>query len=111
MIRLAYPAAVIAALALAGCTSYYDPPAKTASAQPSVALAPAVRAGIIESISLTSLPSAASAGGTLPAVTSGPYRVTLRMDDGTVQSIQTDSRAFLVGDRVQIMPDGKLNRP
>jgi hypothetical protein len=32
------------------------------------------------------------------------------MDDRTVQTIQIDNRAFLVGDRVQIMPDGKLNR-
>ena len=111
MIRLAYPASILAALAMAGCTTSYDAPSSAAGAKPSVAVAPAVRAGIIEAISLTSLPTAASAGGTLPAVTSGPYRVALRMDDGTVQIIQTYSRAFLVGDRVQIMPDGKLNRP
>ena len=109
MIRLTYPAFIVAALTVAGCTSYYDPPAK-ASAQPAVALAPGARTGIIESISLVSVPTSASSGGTLPAVTSGPYRVTLRMDDRTVQSIQIDDRAFLVGDRVQIMPDGKLYR-
>ena len=110
MIRLAYPASIIAALAMAGCTTHYDPPPK-ASAQPAaVAVASAPRTGIIESISLVSVPTSASAGATLPAVTSGPYRVTLRMDDRTVQTIQIENRAFLVGDRVQIMQDGKLNR-
>jgi len=109
MIRFAYPASIIAALAMAGCTTHYDPP-PNASAQPAVAVAPGARTGIIESISLVSVPASASAGATLPAVTSGPYRVTLRMDDRTVQTIQIEDRAFLVGDRVQIMPDGKLNR-
>jgi hypothetical protein len=32
------------------------------------------------------------------------------MDDGTIQTMQVDDRAILVGDRVQIMPNGKLNR-
>jgi len=113
MTRFALPLCTFAAIAMAGCTTYYDPPpTTTASAPPStvVALAPAARAGIIESISLVSVPSSATAGGTLPAVTSGPYRVTLRMDDGTIQTMQIENRAYLVGDRVQIMPDGKLNR-
>jgi hypothetical protein len=111
MIRLTYPASVLAAiLAMTACTSYYDPPPNARAQPAAVALAPAARTGIIESISLVSVPASASGGGTLPAVTSGPYRVTLRMDDRTVQTIQIDDRAFLVGDRVQIMQDGKLNR-
>jgi hypothetical protein len=119
------------ALALAGCTTYYDPgpsPAVTTSsgapvvvAGPSSAPAPAPAQapssgyrsgyGIVESISLVTLPAVASAGGTLPPVVSGPYRVTVRMDEGSIQTMIVDNRAFLVGDRVQIMSDGRLIRP
>jgi len=67
--------------------------------------------GIIESISLVTLPaSAAAGGGTLPAVVPGPYRLTLRMDDTSIQTIIVDNRAFLVGDRVQVLSDGRLAR-
>jgi hypothetical protein len=67
--------------------------------------------GIVESISLVTLPASAAAGGTLPPVVSGPYRITMRMDDGSIQTMVVDNRAFLVGDRVQIMSDGRLIRP
>jgi hypothetical protein len=115
-------------LTLAGCTTYSDPPPAatmrttdgapvvSASAAPvgttASAGASAYRPGlgIIESIALVSLPAAASAGGTLPPVVTGPYRISLRMDDGTVQTIVVDNRAFLVGDRVRVMPDGRLVR-
>lgn len=115
------------ALAVAGCTTYYDAPPSpavtTSSATPIVVLAPSAPAtqttssgyrsgyGIVESISLVTLPAAASAGGTLPPVVSGPYRVTVRMDEGSIQTMIVDNRAFLVGDRLQIMSDGRLIRP
>jgi hypothetical protein len=66
--------------------------------------------GIIESISLVNPPAAASAGGTAAPVATGPYRIAIRMDDGATQSIVVDNRAFLVGDRVQVLPDGRLIR-
>ena len=125
--------ALIPALALSGlaaCSTYYDSPppttpVTTTSGAPVVsasAATPVVTAGspvsayrpgsgIIESISLVTLPASATAGGTLPPVVSGPYRMTLRMDDGTIQTVMLDNRAFLVGDRVQIMPDGRMIRP
>lgn len=124
-IVLSFSSAV--ALALAGCTTYYDPPSAStmrttdgapvvsASASPVAAAsstpARAHRAGfgIIESIALATPAASASAGGTAPAV-SGPYRVTLRMEDGSMQTMTVDNRAFLVGDRVQVLPDGKLVR-
>lgn len=70
--------------------------------------------GIIESIGLVTLPPAgwpqsASAGATGAAP--GPYRITLRMDDGTIQTLIQDTRAFLVGDRIQLSSDGRLSRP
>jgi hypothetical protein len=133
MTRFIRPVCALAALALAGCTTYYDPPPAStmrttdgapvvsASAAPVATAVPAGAAsagasayrpgfGTIESIALVSLPAAASAGGTLPPVVTGPYRVTMRMDDGAVQTIVVDNRAFLVGDRVQVMPDGRLVR-
>jgi hypothetical protein len=66
--------------------------------------------GIIESISLVNPPASASAGATSPPVASGPYRITMRMDDGSVQSVVVDNRAFLVGDRVQVLSDGRIVR-
>lgn len=36
------------------------------------------------------------------------YQLTVRMDDGTVQTVVQDNRLFHVGDRVQITPDGRV---
>lgn len=129
--KLALASSAIALAGLTACTTYYEPPppsqpVSTTSGAPVVSAGSAVPApvapvasigthragfGIIESISLVTLPASASAGGTLPAVVSGPYRMTLRMDDGSIQTVIQDTRAFLVGDRIQIMPDGRLIRP
>jgi hypothetical protein len=39
------------------------------------------------------------------------YRVTVNMDDGSVQSVIADSSAIKPGDRVSITPHGRLVRP
>jgi len=131
--KLAVALSALALTGLAACTTYYDEPSPGAvtSTGGSPVLSPGSSAstttvtrptagqisayrpgfGIVESISLVTLPASASAGGSLPAVTGGPYRMTLRMDDGTIQTVISDTRAVLVGDRVQIMPDGRLVRP
>lgn len=123
--KFALALSALAAAGLAGCTTYYDPPPPSqpvavapAPVTPVTPVAPASSIGsyrpgfgIIESISLVTLPASASAGGTLPPVVSGPYRMTLRMDDGNIQTVIQDTRAFLVGDRIQIMSDGRLIRP
>lgn len=36
------------------------------------------------------------------------YQLTLRMEDGTVQSVVQDNRNFQVGDRVQVTSDGRV---
>jgi outer membrane lipoprotein SlyB len=36
------------------------------------------------------------------------YQLTLRMDDGSIQRVTQDSAAFLAGDRVQVMADGRI---
>jgi hypothetical protein len=126
MIRFALPLCTFAAIGLAGCATHDDPPpatpVTTTSGAPVVSAgssAPAVSAGapasrsaygIVESISLVTPAASAAAGGTQPPAVSGPYRITLRMDDGSIQTMMVDSRAFLVGDRVQIMSDGRLIR-
>lgn len=84
----------------------------TAATAPAAAVQP-LRAGygIVEGVSLVyqaPTPSA-SAGGTAPAVP-GPFRLMLRMDDGTAQQIVQDYRGFLVGDRVQVTADGRILR-
>jgi hypothetical protein len=128
MIRLALSAFAIAALGLGACASNEPPPpvatlrtpdgtpVVSASATPVVAGASAgasaYRAGfgIIESISLVNAPVASASAGSSAPTASGPYRVTIRMDEGNTQTLVVDNRAFLVGDRVQVMADGKLVR-
>jgi hypothetical protein len=36
------------------------------------------------------------------------YQLTLRMNDGTTQQVTQDNAAFQVGDRVQVMSDGRI---
>lgn len=63
--------------------------------------------GVVESSSLVARPNAAAGG----SATRGIYRLALRMDDGTVQIIDADSRAFMVGDRIQLTTNGQILRP
>lgn len=121
----------LAAAALGACTTYEEPrPAAPVTTAPPVIATPAKPAstpvalatlqpgtfkpgaGILESIGLVTIPaSSAAAGGTVAAPAPGPYRLTLRMDDGSHQTLIQDTRALLVGDRVEITPDGRLIRP
>jgi hypothetical protein len=135
-IRSAVLLALLAA-GLAACGTTYDdpPPARVApapviSAPPVVAAAPApassstpvalatlksgafrAGSGLLESIGLVTLPPASAAAGASAAPAPGPYRLTLRMDDGSIQTVIADTRAVLVGDRLQITSDGRLIRP
>ena len=114
MIRLAWPLCISAALGIAGCASTANEPLpaatmRTSDGTPVVSAsasagATASRAGfgIIESISLVNPPKADGA--------TGPYRITLRMEDGSAQTVEVDNRAFLVGDRVRVQADGRLIR-
>jgi hypothetical protein len=120
MSRLPLTLCTLAALGMAGCTTYYDPPPpvavsnKTVPAPTASSSAWKPGAGVIQAISLgaPSDPGSASAGGTAPSAVTGmgPYRMTLRMDDGTVQTLVVDNRAFLVGDRVEVSPEGRMIR-
>jgi hypothetical protein len=69
--------------------------------------------GVIESMSLVyqpiTRPTSASSGGSI-APDPGPYRMTVRMEDGSLQSLVVDNRSFMVGDRIQLTADGRVNR-
>lgn len=120
MSRVTLTLSTLAALGMAGCTTYYEPPppvavknttapAPTAS---SSAWKPGV--GVIQTIALGApgTQESASAGGTAPSAVTGmgPYQMTLRMNDGSVQTLTVDNRAFLVGDRVEVSPEGRMIR-
>ena len=81
-----------------------NPPAATAPvAAPAAALRPGF--GRIESMSPVS--TAASAGGTAPTAM---QRLGLRMDDGTMQVVDTPSPGLSIGDRVELTRDGYIRR-
>jgi hypothetical protein len=125
--QLSFPLSVIAVAVLAGCASraqpvptavIVTPPPQAAApvvaapgttAQMAQVTTPALRAGngLIETLAPTPQWSASS-GSAQP---SGMRRAGVRMDDGTVQFIDTDAPSLRIGDRVQITPDGYIRNP
>ena len=85
------------------------PPVAVAPA--AVPAAPAWRpgSGTVESVSLVRVATASASTGSSTAGRTA-YRLSVRMDDGTVQSIDQDSRSFMVGDRVEISSAGRVSR-
>ena len=78
-----------------------------APSAPSVAAVPAVRPGFGRIEAIAALPPTASAGaGSKPM-----RRVTIRMDDGSVQVIDTATQGMSNGDRVELTNDGYLRHP
>jgi hypothetical protein len=126
MTRVSSTLALLAVAALAGCATYrVTPPAQApvtsssgapvlsstgpvTSAAPSTAAHPGLRPGygVVEAISLVNPPSASTGGG--PAVASAPYRLTVRMDDNSVQWMDVTDRDYRVGDRLQIAGDNRI---
>ena len=108
---------VIALALLAACGSRQPtpvvivPPASPVVAAPQVTTPPVVQAaalrtgfGRIETI--TGAPTA-SAGGTAP---SSMQRLGIRMDDGSMQYVDTASTGLSVGDRVELTREGHIRR-
>jgi len=101
----------IAAAALAGCandmTSYSGLDKRTdivAKPMPYKA-----GSGIVQSWAAAPSPAAGASGRVDPGA--GTLRMAIRMDDGTVQYVDTDSRDFPVGTRVQLTEDHIIKRP
>jgi hypothetical protein len=126
--KLSFPLSLVTVAVLAACASRAQPvptavivtpppqpatvvaaPPASSSAPTAAVTTPALRpgAGRIESIAPAPQWSASS-GSTQP---SGMRRVTVRMDDGTTQILDTDAPSLRVGDRVQITPDGYIRNP
>jgi hypothetical protein len=82
-----------------------------ASAGAAVVVPPApgpLRAGFGRVASITPIPVAAAGGGT---VMSANRRIGLRMDDGSMQYVDSTATPLAVGDRIEIMTDGKMRYP
>ena len=74
---------------------------------PVVMPAKALQPGFGRIESMTSIPTAASAGSTAPATMS---RLNIRMDDGSMQVVDTPSAGLAVGDQVELTRDGYIRR-
>ena len=111
MTRLAIPLAILAVATLGGCMTYERD--RPADAFPRASIAPqpmAYRtgAGTITRVSASpSYATTAAAGGSTATVRPGyPYnRLTIRMDNGAVQYIDTNSNEFRSGMRVELLND------
>ena len=124
MRKLYLPLSVTALGVLAACASS-DPvtpapapvivqPAPAVSAppavivqQPAVVPAPtAIRAGHGRLESITPMPQSAATGGTVRQL----KRLGIKMDDGSVQFVDTPADGLSVGERVELTGDGQLRR-
>jgi outer membrane lipoprotein SlyB len=111
-VKLAATVSILAATAITGCgnmeaksTSGLDRPV-----QPIVTQMPfKAGSGIVQSWAAAPSPAAGASGRVDP--TGGTLRMAIKMDDGTVQYVDTDSRDFPVGTRVQLTPDRIIQRP
>ena len=96
-------------------------PATTAAAPtvvvPSAGTAPVVvasaapqplRAGTGKIEQIINLPASAAAGSSVPGATK---RITIRMDDGSVQYLDTAANDISIGERVSLTNDGTMKYP
>jgi len=93
-----------------------NPPAAAVVVPPaapgSIVVAPAapqpLRAGTGRIESLLDIPASAAAGSSVP---NANKRVGIRMDDGSLQYVDTAASGLVVGDRVAITSDGNMRHP
>ena len=67
--------------------------------------------GVVQSWAAAPSPAAGASGRVDPSGGTGMLRLAITMDDGTVQYVDTDSRDFPVGSRVELTPDHIIKRP
>lgn len=97
------------AASLAGCAGTQT--TSTSRTEPIVHQMP-YKAGIGVVQSWAAVPSpAAGASGRVDPSGSGLLRLGIRMDDGSVQYVDTDSRDFPIGTRVELTPNKEIRRP
>ena len=66
----------------------------------------AIRAGHGRIESITPMPTSAATGGTVRQL----KRIGIRMDDGSVQLVDTPAEGLSVGERIELTNDGQLRR-
>jgi hypothetical protein len=112
----------IAALGLAACMS--QPPRQSEPRITTLEVPYRPGQGVVTAAVQAPAPVAAAAGGTAatsrtvaatspsPATSASPapYRLTIRMDNGTVQYIDTDSPEIPVGSRVELGADRTIRK-
>ena len=115
------PAPVVVQPAAPAAAVVTPPAAPTASAPtvivPSAGTAPvvvaspapqALRAGTGRIEQIINLPASAAAGSSVPGATK---RITIRMDDGSAQYLDTAAADISVGERVSLTNDGTMKYP
>ncbi|MGQ0546150.1 MAG: hypothetical protein ACT4P3_12575 [Betaproteobacteria bacterium] len=106
---------LFAAAALAGCAGD-EPTVSSTSAldkRPNIVVNQMpykAGSGVVASWAATPSPAAGASGRVDPAG-SGMLRLGVKMDDGTMQYVDTDSRDFPIGTRVQLTEDRIIKRP
>jgi hypothetical protein len=95
--------AAVSFAGLAGCAWMYTPQADTAGSQ----LQYRPGTGVVESVAPAPMPFTAAAGGSPASAGAGPAaerlnRLTIRMDDGRRQYLDTESSEFTRGTRVRL---------
>src|SRR5262245_43590628 len=129
MTRVALPLSLVALAVLAACAQdpvtpapapvivtpapvVTAPPPTTVVVPPATAAAPvvvpaptAIRTGFGRIESISAAPQSAAAGGATVR------RLGIKMDDGTVQYVDTSGPAYSLGDRVELTKEGMIRRP
>jgi hypothetical protein len=112
------PLSVVGVALLAACGSRQPTPIVVMPSAPVATTAPAATAPVVSPAaalrpgfgrieSMAPVSTAASAGGT---VSSSMQRLNLRMDDGSMQVVDTPSTGLSIGDRVELTREGFIRR-
>lgn len=106
MIRTIATLAAAGLVGLAGCSTW-TPQTDVTGQQ----FAYRTGTGVVETIARAPMPVIAGAGGTVPAPADGVlYRLGIRMDDGRLQYIDTDSTEFTRGTRVRLTDERLIEK-
>jgi len=101
-------AAVVVPPSTASAPVVVVPQSGTAPVVVAPAAALPLRAGTGRIESILDIPPSAAAGSNVPGANK---RVGIRMDDGTIQYVDTAASGLAIGDRVAITSDGYMRHP